>query len=65
MEILNYEDAAKVLGVGKQWLQRNCRKEGIPHKKIGRRVRFSRSMLEQWVAQQDHKTVELTDENIE
>lgn len=64
--ILDYKGAAKFLGVSEKWLRHNCRKEGVPHKKIGRRVRFSKSMLAQYIANQDNQTVKATDyENIQ
>ena len=52
-EVLDIESAAKFLGVSVAVLSENLDPLGIPHKRIGRTVIFSRDALVDWVKNQN------------
>lgn len=39
--LLNAEEAATQLGVPKTWLLEQARRDAVPHRRLGRYVRFS------------------------
>ncbi len=49
-DILNADDAAKVLGLSKQTLLRLARNGEVPGRKLAREWRFSRTTLRRWIA---------------
>lgn len=49
-DVLNVESAAELLGVGKYALYGLCSKNGIPHRRVGKHLRFSREALLRWLA---------------
>jgi excisionase family DNA binding protein len=50
--LLDATAAAKLLSVKPSWVYEAVRARRIPHLKIGRHIRFLRSDLERWVADQ-------------
>lgn len=50
--LLDATAAAKLLSVKPSWVYEAVRSRRIPHLKIGRHIRFLRSDLERWVADQ-------------
>ena len=52
--LLDVEQAAKLLNVKVSWSREATRTGRLPCLKVGRHVRYTRSMLEAWLA--DHRT---------
>lgn len=48
-EILTVAEAAKLLGIHPQTLYERCAMGDVPHKRLGRRLLFSRRKLVEWV----------------
>lgn len=48
-EILNFEEAARFLGVSMKTLAKVIHQENLPARKIGREWKFSRRALVEWV----------------
>ena len=48
-EILNFEEAARFLGVSMKTLAKVIHRENLPARKIGREWKFSRRALVDWV----------------
>ena len=48
-EVLNREDAAKLLGCSLKFLDRHVKMEVIPYRRVGRRLFFSRTRLIQFI----------------
>lgn len=44
-------DAAKLLSVKPSWVYEAVRAQRIPCLRVGRHIRFTRAMLEQWLAE--------------
>jgi excisionase family DNA binding protein len=53
---LNVEEAANYLGLPKQTLYQLTSVREIPHKKLGKRLVFITSELDEWVASKQKKT---------
>ena len=49
---LTVEETAHLLKVPKSWLYRRTSKRQIPHRKVGRHIRFSRRELHCWLEEQ-------------
>lgn len=49
-EILGKVEAAELLHISTRSLERHVASHSIPHRRLGRRVLFSRSALEAWAA---------------
>ncbi len=49
-EVLSAEEAAKLLKIGKNTLYEAVGRGEVPHRRIGRSIRFSRSGLLEWLA---------------
>lgn len=47
------KQAAEFLNVSVSWLQRAARRNEVPSLRIGRLVRFSRALLEHWIAKEN------------
>jgi excisionase family DNA binding protein len=47
--VLSADEAASFLGVSKWLLLREIKRGNIPHKRLGRRVVFSRQRLLEWM----------------
>ena len=47
--IISAEKAAEILGVSSWTVYEYCRQGVLPHKRLGRRVLFSKERLEDWV----------------
>ncbi|MEK5167171.1 helix-turn-helix domain-containing protein [Paenibacillus sp. FSL R5-0527] len=52
-EIIDVNEAAKMLKVSPQTLYGLCRQKKIPHRKLGNRTVFSVNALESWGREQD------------
>jgi excisionase family DNA binding protein len=52
--LLDVEQAAELLNVKVWWIREATRTGRLPCLKVGRHVRYTRSMLEAWLA--DHRT---------
>lgn len=52
------ELAMQITGYARQTIYNKVMNRAIPHKKLGRKVVFSRQELEAWVAQHKRKTVQ-------
>jgi excisionase family DNA binding protein len=50
--LLNASDAAGLLAVRPSWIYEAVRTGQLPCVRVGRHIRFTRSMLESWVANQ-------------
>ena len=48
-EIMNLEEAAEYLGVSKAWLYKACKEGYVPHMRFGRRYRFFKQTLDEWM----------------
>jgi excisionase family DNA binding protein len=48
--LLDIHQAAEYLGMSHRWLYRNYQAEQIPHVRIGSRILFRRTDLDQWIA---------------
>ncbi len=48
-EVLNVAEAAALLGVGKYALYGLVGKNAIPHRRVGKHLRFSRAALLRWL----------------
>jgi|AP3Bu8745761321_1050154.scaffolds.fasta_scaffold154293_1 excisionase family DNA binding protein len=57
-ELLTVPEAARLLGISDRTLLRWLVEKDIPHAKLGRLVRFRRSALLAWVAEQERITME-------
>lgn len=49
-DVLTVRDAADLLRMGKDAIYSGVAKGEIPHRRIGRHIRFSRGALMQWLA---------------
>ncbi len=49
-ELLTAEQAAKLLGRSPWWVQEQCRRGKLPHKKVGRTRYFTEASLRDWLA---------------
>jgi excisionase family DNA binding protein len=49
--LLDPEQAAALLNVRPSWIRDATRAGRLPYIRVGRRLRFTRSMLERWAAQ--------------
>jgi excisionase family DNA binding protein len=50
--LLDCEAAASLLNVRVSWVREAARLGQVPHLRVGRHLRFSRGMLEDWIAEQ-------------
>ncbi len=50
--LLNADQAAGLLSVRKSWIYEAVRANQMPCLKVGRHIRFTRPMLESWLARQ-------------
>jgi excisionase family DNA binding protein len=50
--LLDAEQAAALLNVKPSWVREATRSRRLPHIKVGKHVRYTRPMLEAWVARQ-------------
>lgn len=50
--LLRPADAARLLAVKPSWLYEAVRAGRLPCLRVGRHIRFTRAMLEQWLAEQ-------------
>jgi excisionase family DNA binding protein len=50
--LLRPEDAARLLSVKTSWVYEAVRAGRVPCLRVGRHIRFTRGMLEDWLAQQ-------------
>jgi excisionase family DNA binding protein len=49
--LLQAEDIAAMLGVGKDWIYAEVRAGRIPHLRLGRHVRFRAEAIEAWLSE--------------
>jgi excisionase family DNA binding protein len=47
--LLNADDVAAALGVSRDWVYAEVRAGRIPHKKLGRCVRFDAAKVDDWL----------------
>ncbi len=50
--LLRPKDAAQLLGKSVDWVRRRAADASLPHRKVGRDLRFTRRELEQWADKQ-------------
>lgn len=50
--MIDVEDAAKVVGCSETWVYRKAKARELPSYRVGRKLRFLRSELEQWLRAQ-------------
>ncbi|GAA2443018.1 helix-turn-helix domain-containing protein [Streptomyces mauvecolor] len=50
--LLTIDDVAEALNVPKHWVYDNHKREGIPFKKIGQKLRCRPNDLDRWIGQQ-------------
>lgn len=50
--LLDAEQAAALLNVKPSWVREATRSRRLPHIKVGKHMRYTRPMLEAWVARQ-------------
>jgi excisionase family DNA binding protein len=50
--LLRPEDAAELLSVKVSWIYEACRTGRLPHLRVGKHLRFTRSELERWLCGQ-------------
>jgi excisionase family DNA binding protein len=50
--LLRPEDAAELLSVKVSWIYEACRTGRLPFLRVGKHLRFTRSELERWLAEQ-------------
>jgi excisionase family DNA binding protein len=48
-DLLNIEELANKLGLEKSWIYAKTRTKKIPHRKLGKYLRFSESEIEKWL----------------
>jgi excisionase family DNA binding protein len=48
--LLTTADAAELLNLHPTWLQKAARRKEVPHLRFGRRIRFERGELTEWVS---------------
>ena len=49
--LLRPQDAARLLSVRPSWVYEAVRERRLPCVRVGRHIRFTRSMLEQWMSE--------------
>lgn len=49
--VLSADEAAELLGISTWLLRQELKRGDLPHKRVGRRVVFSRDRLLQWIAE--------------
>ena len=61
-EIMSLDEAAEYLGVSKAWLMRACSEGKVPYTKFGKRYRFLKSTLDEWMREitQAREEIKLT-----
>jgi excisionase family DNA binding protein len=52
--LLRPEQAAHLLSVKTSWIYEAARSERVPCIRVGRHIRFSRQMLEDWLVERPH-----------
>lgn len=57
-DVLDVRQAAALLRVGRNAVYEAVSRNKIPHRRIGRSIRFSRAALLAWLSHADHATVE-------
>jgi len=63
-EVLTTEEAAELLSMHPKTLLRQVREGGIPAARVGRRWKFSRRQLLQWLEQGGNRYEELVDQGL-
>jgi excisionase family DNA binding protein len=48
-EVLNVDDVADLLGLGKNTIYEAANRGEIPHRRVGRRLIFSRTAVMEWL----------------
>ena len=56
---MSVEEAAKELGICRQYAYQLCHMEGFPVIRFGRAIRISREGLREWVRNNECKTLEV------
>lgn len=56
-DVLDVRGAMALLRVGKDAIYTMCGRQEIPHRKVGRALRFSRAALLRWLGGEHHETV--------
>ena len=49
--VLSVEETAQLLGISRWLLLQEVKRGSVPHKRVGRRIVFSRERLLQWLAE--------------
>ena len=48
-EVLTVEEASRFLKIGRNALYELCARAEVPHRRVGKQIRFSRSALVRWL----------------
>jgi excisionase family DNA binding protein len=56
LDVLTAKQAMTLLNVSENTLYKYCREGRIPHFRVGNAVRFRRSVLAEWIADQEAKS---------
>jgi excisionase family DNA binding protein len=59
-QLLVAEDVAAMLGMTKDWVYEQARKDAIPHIKLGRYTRFRRKSIEDWIRERERGKIRST-----
>jgi excisionase family DNA binding protein len=54
-DVLTVPEAMELLRIGRDTIYAECARNRIPHRRIGRSIRFSRVALMRWLARDEHQ----------
>ena len=57
-DILTVRGLAALLGLGRNTIYDACARNEIPHRRVGRAIRFSRAAILAWLGKASHANVE-------
>ena len=52
-KLLTVEEIAQLLGVPKSWIYDRTRRGAIPHRKLGKYIRFDPETIQKWLEEQN------------
>lgn len=51
--LIDVEEVAEMIGMSVPWIRKETRRGNIPHLPLGRRKKYRRAAIEQWIAENE------------